>query len=142
MDQFFSPTNLVIPPPTDFTTGQSRTEIPLLTELKNAYLLWHSFLNNLPRHTKFTLGTRIDNLFADCLELSLVAGYTAKENKSALIQKLSAKFDALKFFLQILWEIKGLNNQKYSTLSQMLTKTGKMIGGWRNFFKNAPQTNG
>ena len=94
--------------------------------------MWHSYFNNLPRHTKFTLGTKIDNLFTDCLELSLTAGYTKKEEKGKLILKLSTKFDALKFFLQLLWEIGGINNKKYSDLSQQLSVIGRMIGGWIN----------
>lgn len=107
-------------------------------ELEKGYKLWHGYLNNLPRHTKFTLGTKIDNLFAECLELALTAGYANKEEKAQLIKKLSAKFDALKFFLKILWEIKGLNDQKYICLSQILSSIGKMIGGWQNYFKNKP----
>jgi len=104
-------------------------------ELDKGYKLWHGYLNNLPRHTKFTLGVRIDNLFSECLELALTAGYASKEDKKIFIQELSAKFDALKFFLKILWEIKGLNSQKYTNLSQILFCIGKMIGGWQNFFK-------
>jgi len=89
----------------------------------------------LPRHTKFTLGTKIYNLFTDCIELSLIAGYASKKDKLNYIQKLSSKFDALKFFLKILWEIKGITDQKYADLTQQLTPIGKMIGGWQNHFK-------
>ncbi|MFH1292408.1 MAG: four helix bundle protein [bacterium] len=55
--------------------------------------------------------------------------------KLEYIQKLNSKFDALKFFLKILWEIKGISNQKYADLSQLLASIGKMIGGWQNYFK-------
>lgn len=92
----------------------------------------------MPRHTRFTIGSRTDNLFTECLELTLFAGYASRDKKAETIQKLSAKFDALKFFLKLLWEIKGLNNQKYALLSQQLSVIGQMLGGWLNLFKNKP----
>jgi hypothetical protein len=96
-------------------------------------------LIHLPRHTKYTLGAKIDSLFIECIELSLLAGYTPKEQKPAIIQKLSAEFDSLKFFLKLLWEIKGLKDQKYISLSQLLAQIGRMIGGWLNQFKTNPR---
>ena len=36
----------------------------------------------------------------------------------------------LKFFLQIAWEIKALDNKKYILLSDNLNKLGKMLWGW------------
>lgn len=84
----------------------------------------------LPRLTRYTLGTKIDSLFTDCLELSFLAGYTARQEKYGAIQKLSTRLDMLKFFLKVLWELKGFDNQKYILLSTPLAEVGKMIGGW------------
>jgi len=42
----------------------------------------------------------------------------------------SAKFDLLKFFLRISWEIKSLDNKKYVVLSERFDEIGKMLGGW------------
>ena len=92
-------------------------------------------MSRFPRLTRFTLGIKIDNLFTDCLELALLAGYTSKTEKANTVQKLSTKFDALKFFLKIAWELKSLDTNKYTILSNSLTPIGKMIGGWLNMFK-------
>ncbi len=46
------------------------------------------------------------------------------------LQKAGVKLDVLKFFLQIAWEIKALDNKKYAALSQHLNEVGKMLGGW------------
>jgi len=102
----------------------------ILTKLTEAYKLWHGFLQDLPRPTRHTLGLKIDNLFTDCLELCLVAGFTARENKLPLIQKLSSKLDVLKFFLKIIWELKILEDKKYIAISSPLAEAGKMIGTW------------
>ncbi len=122
----------LIPPP-----NASQTDLPLLAKFSEAYKLWHSFLSRLPRLTRFSLGVKIDNLFTDCLELTLLAGYANREDKSKIIQKLSAKLDCLKFFLKTLWELNGLDYKKYSALSLPLAASGKMIGGWINIFKKS-----
>jgi hypothetical protein len=84
----------------------------------------------LPKHARHTLGTKIENIFIDCLELSLEAGYAKREDKMFIVKKLNLKFDYLKFFLKILWELKALDNNKYATISTNLSTIGKMIGGW------------
>ena len=116
-------------------------DIPIITKLSESYKLWHSYFNDLPRHTKFTLGTKIDNTLTECLELALIASYTKKEGKLKCIQQLSAKFDTLKFFLKLLWEIGGLNKKRFSDLSQLLALIGQMIGGWLELFKEKPVPN-
>lgn len=119
-----------------FVNGQpDSNDLPIITKFSSAYKLWHSYLVHLPRLTRFTLGTKIDGYFIDCLELSLSAGYAPRETKSAYLRKLSTKLDCLKFFLKILWELKSLDNKKYITLSSQLAEIGKMIGGWLKLFK-------
>lgn len=97
-------------------------------------MLWHSFLNQLPRLTRYSLGVKIDNLFTETLELILLAKYANKDNKLNLINKAVVKFDSLKFFLQILWQSKSLDNKKYLLLSENLAEIGKIIGGWKKLF--------
>jgi hypothetical protein len=113
----------------------SADETPIIIKFNESYKLWHEFLIHIPRLTRYTLGAKIDNIFTECLELALLAGYSAKETKLPIIQKLSVKFDALKFFLKLLWEMKALDNKKYMALSQPLAKIGSMIGGWLNSLK-------
>ncbi|HAL49769.1 TPA: hypothetical protein DDY56_02400 [Candidatus Uhrbacteria bacterium] len=55
--------------------------VPIIAKLNEAYKLWHSYLVNLPRITRYTLGEKIDNQFTDCLELALLAGYQSKNKK-------------------------------------------------------------
>jgi hypothetical protein len=105
-------------------------ELPILTKLNAAYKLWHGYLIHLPRHTRFTLGTKIDNYFTDCLELSLYASYSSQPHKTAFVRKLSAKLDCLKFFLKVAWELKALDHKKYIAVSTQLAEVGKMVGGW------------
>lgn len=90
---------------------------------------------HLPKLTRYTLGAKIDNLFTDCLELSLLAGYAPRPEKLVAVQKLSMKLDLLKFFLKLLWEIKVIDTKKYTIISTSFSSIGKMVGGWLNTLK-------
>ncbi len=96
--------------------------------------MWHEFLQHFPRLSRYSLGLKIDNLFTEILELTFLAKYTAKNEKLPLIEKAIAKLDLLKFFLQISWNIKALDNKKYIRISEPLNEIGKMLGGWRKLF--------
>lgn len=105
--------------------------LPILQKTSDAYKLWHSFLPHLPRLSRYTLGAKVDALFTDLLEFILLAGYSAKAQKLLAVQQASIKLDALKFFLQIIWEIRVLDNKKYIRISESLAEIGKMLGGWQ-----------
>lgn len=96
-------------------------------------------LPHLPRLTKHSLGEKINLLFTDVIELILTAGF-ARESKMVVIQKASAKLDTLKFFLQLAWELKAIDNKKYIAISSPLVEVGKMLGGWQKqqLIKEAP----
>jgi hypothetical protein len=117
----------IISPPPD-------RNFSILQKLTDAYLLWHGFLNQLPRLTRYSLGAKIDNLFTETLELILLAKYSNKDNKLVLLNKAIAKFDTLKFFLSILWQSKSLDNNKYLRLSKTLAEIGKIMGAWKKLF--------
>jgi len=110
--------------------------LPIITILKECYLLWHNFLPHIPRLSRYTLGVKIDELFINILELTLTAQFTKREDKLIFLQQLNRKFDALKFFITLLWEAKGLDATQYGQLSQKLTTIGKMLGKWLQIFKN------
>lgn len=105
--------------------------MPILTKTADAYKLWHGFLQQFPRLSKYTLGSKIDSIFTELVELILFAGYANREQKTAIVQKANTKLNELNFFLKIAWEMKMLDNRKYAGLSENLLEIGKMLGGWR-----------
>jgi hypothetical protein len=113
--------------------------LPVLQKLTDAYKLWHNYLPHLPKLVKYSLAEKINILFTDVIELILTAGFTTKEYKPALIQKASIKLDTLKYFLQLAWELKALDNKQFAAISDSLVETGKMLGGWqRQVTKETP----
>ena len=61
----------------------------------------------------------------------MLAGYAPKEQKSSLLKCTSGKLDVLKFFLQLAWEMKILENSRYEAISAPLDEAGRMLDGWR-----------
>jgi hypothetical protein len=64
------------------------------------------------------------------IELVFIASCLNKQQKLPYLQKSIIKLDTLKFFLQISWEIKALDDKKYVLLSEKLFEVGRMLGGW------------
>lgn len=85
---------------------------------------------NFEKDSRYTLGAKIDNLFLEVIENIVKAGYSDKLEKQIFLKRGSVKLDLLKFFLQISWEIKSLDNKKYIKISEKLDEVGKMLGGW------------
>lgn len=110
------------PPPTGF--------ISIIQKFLEVYKIWDEFRNHFPKKSRHTLGTKIDSLFLDTIELLFIASYLSKPEKIIYLRKASGKLDLLKFFLQIAWEIKSLDNKRYVALSEHLGEIGQMLGGW------------
>ncbi len=72
-----------------------------------------------------------DPIKIEIFELIFVTIYSTEKKKLESIQKTSAEFDLLKFFLQVSWEIKILDDKKYILLSKSINEIGKMLGGWQ-----------
>ncbi|MGD1003047.1 MAG: four helix bundle protein [Minisyncoccia bacterium] len=107
-----------------------KTNVPVVVRLIEVYKVWHEFMPNMAKTSRFTLGQKIDDLFIETTELIFLASHLTKEQKVPYLQKASAKLDLLKLFIQISWEIKAIDNGKFITLSEPLEEVGKMLGGW------------
>lgn len=94
---------------------------------------------HFPKTSRYSLGSKIDSLFLEVIETIFLAGYSGKTEKIIYLREASLKLDSLKFFLQVSWEIKALDNKKYIKLSEHFNEIGKMLGGWmKQFQKETP----
>lgn len=114
----------------NFHNQNSNLDLPIIHKLIGGYKLWQEFLPNFPKTSRYSLGAKIDSLFIEMLELIFIACYTKRGQKLSHIENAIIKLDLLKFFLRISWEIKALDNKKYTVLSEQLDEIGRMIGGW------------
>ena len=114
---------------------------PINTRLVLIYKLWREILENFPKKSRFTLGSKIDDLFTTTIETVFIASYLSREKKLPYVERAIGKTDLLKFFLQVAWEVKDIDNKKYITISEPLGEIGKMLGGWsRNIQNETPAT--
>ena len=104
--------------------------LSILQHLINCYKAWFEIYAHIPKSAKYTLGEKIDSIFLEVIELIFISQYLKKEQKLPALQKANTKFDALKFFLQLLWETKCISTKQYGFLSEKLGEVGKMLGGW------------
>lgn len=86
---------------------------------------------NVERNARFGIGTKIDVLFLDLLELLRKAVYTPINKKLIILEAVSDKIDSLRFFLQLLWETKLVPTKQYISLGAEIESIGKIIGGWK-----------
>ncbi len=86
---------------------------------------------HIPKTSRYTLGTKIDALFLDVIELVFTASYEPAQEKIGKIGDANTKLGALKFFLQIGWETRMIDTKRYISLSEKLEEIGRILGGWK-----------
>ena len=113
------------PPPQDFTL-----DIPIFAKLYDFYKNLSQHILGFPRAKRYTLGQKLDQLTTDSIELVIMAGYIARDQKLPLLKKVSIKLDLIKILLRLAWETKCIDNNKYQSLAAQILEIGKMLGGW------------
>jgi hypothetical protein len=92
----------------------------------------------VPKDFRYSLGTKIDRSLVETAELLFIASYLGKEQKLPYLQKANVRLDIAKFFLQILWDVGALDNQKYILLSEKFDEVGRQLGGWIKGLESKP----
>jgi hypothetical protein len=114
----------------------------VLVRAKESYKIWHTYLVNISRVDRYTIGIKIDDIFLSLLELIFRATFACdKFEKLSLVSQAISRADLLKFFLQIGWEHKVLDHTIYSNLILKLDEVGRMLGGWKKSLQDKTPTN-
>jgi len=114
------------------------SDLLILQNAKATYLLWHNWLNHLPKTSRFTVGKKIDDLFIRLLESLYLAGYAPKPDKIKMINQVINANDLLKFFLRLIWEMNFLTDNKFRILGMKLEEIGRLAYGWKNKSEKTP----
>jgi len=105
-------------------------------KLKDAYGIWQNYLASFPKANRFTLGSKIDDVFLNAIEYCFLAGYAGVAEKMTILDRCISRIDLLKLLLNLSWDIKALDSKKYIHLSEKLAEIGKMLGGWKRQLQN------
>ncbi|HEY9583272.1 MAG TPA: four helix bundle protein [Candidatus Paceibacterota bacterium] len=105
--------------------------MPLLHKLKDAYLLWFTYYQILPKTHRHSLGLRVDTLFVEAIEATATASFLKPEEKLPYVRLAMRKIDTIKIMLMVLWESDSLKDKQYIAISEKVSAIDKMMGGWQ-----------
>ena len=105
--------------------------LPVLEKAKSLYKNWMEIHRNIERTVRFGLGAKIDSLLLNLLETLRKAAYSPVDKKLLILNEASDKIDSIRFFVQILWEMKFIPNNKYIELETDMQNIGRIVGGWK-----------
>lgn len=101
-------------------------------KILEAYVYWQNNIRHIPKIHRYSVGVRIDSLFAIIIEYISGAIYSPKERRELYILKAINRNDVLKFMLLTLLEIKGIEEDKFEILSLKMEEVGRILYGWKN----------
>ncbi len=81
-----------------------------------------------PKHLRFSLSQKIDNLCIEILELIVCTIY--QKSKRETLVRINLKLEVLRALLQLVYKTKRLSENQFVFISRELLEVGKMIGGW------------
>ena len=91
--------------------------MPVLGKVKEAYLTWYTYYQDLPKIHRHSLGQRVDMLFIETMEAISAASFLSPTEKHPYVRLAIKKADTLRVLLLVLWETKSLDDKKYIALS-------------------------
>jgi hypothetical protein len=102
----------------------------VLEKVKNCYLQWYQYYQNIPKLHRHTLGQRIDSMFVEIVEAISFASFLSPAEKAPYVRLSIRKLDTLKILLMVMWEMGSLDTKKYVAISLKLDDIGTNLGGW------------
>ena len=105
-------------------------DVPILRKIHDLYKTFHGYRTLVPKHERFSIYERSENIIIDILELVLEASYAPKDHKSIFLEKASVKLNIIRFLIRLMKESKTLDLKKYTFFQEILDEIGRMLGGW------------
>lgn len=104
----------------------------IASKLLTVYSEWQQFMPNLNKTLRYSLAIYIDQLFTQIVGLTAEAQFSPPETRASIINQAIIKKDTLCFMLYTLFELKGIDDQKFLSLSTKIEEIGRMLYGWKN----------
>ena len=104
-------------------------ELSVYKDTYSLILLLYNVTGQYPREYKFSLGQDIKR---DAMELirSIYRANRASKKETYLLEFLE-QFELLKLEIRISYDLHLLPLKTYTTISEIMTRIGKQINGWR-----------
>lgn len=105
-------------------------QFSLVNHLLELYTEFNLVLKALPKHQRYTLGTRIANEILDILELVILGISKTAKSRLLILEKIDVRLKLLKLLVRLLHTSKALGEKKYIHFSEKLLEISKMNGGF------------
>ena len=104
--------------------------MPLYLQLLDLLKTEYSYVHNLDKEYKYTLGEDIIKITWRLIDLFIEA-QTNNQDKRLIIREIAQQFDCLKLRIRFLTELKQLSLQQTTIVNGQWVNIGKMIGSWQ-----------
>ncbi len=105
-------------------------DIPIFKKAYELTKKLYELRGTVPKHDRYALWQRCENLILEILEGILLASQLRKPQKVAPLEQVSAKLNVLRVFLRLAKDLKIMDLKKYGLLEEMVDEIGRMLGGW------------
>lgn len=105
-------------------------DIPIFRKTYDLYKKVYEIRKQVPKQDRFTLWQKLENTLLMLIEYILHASSLYKEEKLPTLERASSKLNVLRILVRLAYDIKSIDNKKYTALQQDIDEIGRMLGGW------------
>jgi len=105
-------------------------DIPIFKKAYDLTKKLYELRGTVPKHDRYALWQRCENLILEVLEGILLASQLRKTQKLEPLEQVSVKLNVLRVFLRLAKDLKIMDLKKYGLLEEMVDEIGRMLGGW------------
>ncbi len=105
-------------------------DIPIFKKAYDLTKKLYELRGTVPKHDRYALWQRCENLILEILEGILLASQLRKAQKLEPLEQVSVKLNVLRVFLRLAKDLKIMDLKKYGLLEEMVDEIGRMLGGW------------
>jgi len=105
-------------------------DIPIFKKAYELTKKLYELRGTVPKHDRYALWQRCENLVLEILEGILLASQLRKPQKLQPLEQVSVKLNVLRVFIRLAKDLKIMDLKKYGFLEEMIDEIGRMLGGW------------
>ncbi|MCW5924722.1 MAG: diversity-generating retroelement protein Avd [Saprospiraceae bacterium] len=87
-------------------------------------------LVKFPRHQKFVLADRIQNLLTDILQMLVEAYFSRAEAKKHILQRVNLELEKLRYLVRLAKDLHCLDLRRYEYVQDKINNIGAQVGAW------------
>ena len=105
-------------------------EVPVFKKAYDFYREFFACVENFPKHIKYTLGQRCENLIAEILADILQASQSARLEKAKYLEIASRNLNLLRVDVRLIKDFGFLEMPRYVALQSDIDEIGRQLGSW------------